>query len=154
VTEVPCDRPGEPSPTDPTFPSRVDAWVVVVPASALALLLHSGVTLLATSPTDGAIALSIAAALLAVMFLFSVPCRYTLARDHLLIQSGVIRLRIAYRDITDVRASGSPWSAPALSLRRVKVTFGRRFQLVSPRDRERFIDALQDRVARAVSDPP
>lgn len=76
-------------------------------------------------------------------------CHYTLEADHLRVQSGVVRWRIPYADITDVQASRSPWAAPALSLRRVKISYRGRFQLVSPRERERFIDELRARVARA-----
>ena len=77
----------------------------------------------------------------------AVPCTYTLARDHLLIRSGLIRQKIAYKDITAVEPSASPLSAPALSLKRVKVSYGRTFQLVSPRERDLFIQSLRERVS-------
>lgn len=72
-----------------------------------------------------------------------------LSATQLVIRSGLVRWRIAYADITGVEPSRSLWSAPALSLRRVGVRYAGRFQLVSPRDRERFITALNGRV-RAV----
>ena len=79
-----------------------------------------------------------------------VPCRYTLESDHLLIRCGLIRQRIPYRDITAITPSRSLWSAPALSLQRVKLSYGRSSsQLVSPRERAAFIQALQHRVYAA-----
>jgi hypothetical protein len=51
--------------------------------------------------------------------------------------------------ITDIAPSRSLWSAPAMSLRRVKVSYRGRFMLVSPRERERFIAELTQQVERA-----
>ncbi len=45
--------------------------------------------------------------------------------------------------------SRNPLAAPALSLRRVKVSYRGRFQLIPPLERERFIQLLEERVARA-----
>ena len=78
------------------------------------------------------------------------PCRYTLEADHLLIRCGLIRQRIAYRDITAIAPSRSVLSAPALSLQRVKISYRHTSsQLVSPRERGIFIQMLQDRVRAA-----
>jgi len=76
----------------------------------------------------------------------TLPCSYSLEADHLFIRCGFIRRRIPYSQIHRIEPSSNPLSAPALSLRRVKIAYGRSFQLVSPRERERFIEELGQRV--------
>jgi hypothetical protein len=132
-----------------TFPTRVDAWIVLAAAGGFAAALLGGFTALESNPDEALFAFGFAAFLVALTFLVGIPCRYTLADDHLLIQFGIVRQRIPYADITDVAPSRALWAAPAMSLRRVKVSHGRRFQLVSPRERERFVDELRARVERA-----
>jgi hypothetical protein len=131
-----------------TFPTRVDAWLVVAAAGGIAAVLAGGLAAMETNPHEAWFAFGLAAFLVLLTLLVGLPCRYTLADDHLLIQSGVVRQRIPYADITDVAPSRSLWKAPAMSLRRVKVSYRGGFQLVSPRERERFIDELRARVER------
>lgn len=132
-----------------TFPSRVDAWLVAV---LLFAVLSPLVAVFLAGANMVFAAVSVLITLLVVGLLL-VPCRYTLEADHLLIRCGLIRQRIVYSDITDITASGSVLSAPALSLKRVKVAYGRAgytsSQLVSPRDREVFMQALRERVQAA-----
>lgn len=132
-----------------TFPSRVDAWLVAVLLFAVLSPL-AAVFLAGANMVFAAVSVLIT---LLVVGLLLVPCRYTLEADHLLIRCGLIRQRIVYSDITDITASGSVLSAPALSLKRVKVSYGRAgytsSQLVSPRDREVFMQALRERVQAA-----
>ena len=132
-----------------TFPSRVDAWLVAVLLFALLSPL-AAVFLVGANLVFAAVSVLIT---LLVVVLLLVPCRYTLEAEHLLIRCGLIRQRIAYRDITGVTTSGSVLSAPALSLKRVKLSYGRKghtsSQLVSPRDRDVFMQALRERVQAA-----
>jgi hypothetical protein len=144
------------SAADPVFPSRIDAWLAAV--VLLAVLSPLAVVAVQGAGSGAGQALVWAMALLPLLVggLLLLPCRYTLAGDHLQIRCGLIRQRIAYRDITGIAPSRSILSAPALSLQRVKVSYrrgrGLGFQLVSPRERERFMRALQQRVDGAA--PP
>ncbi|CAN5455869.1 hypothetical protein BH10PSE16_BH10PSE16_24700 [soil metagenome] len=133
-----------------TFPSRVDGWLIAVVTGAIGFTLFQGWLLRAVSPLGSGIALGVGGAVALLIAATAVPCTYTLMPEHLLIRTGLIRQQIAYRDITGIEPSTSPLSAPALSLQRVKVSYGDggRFQLVSPRERELFIRALRERVAR------
>lgn len=132
-----------------TFPSRVDLWLIAVTLAMLGWLLWQALEGFQRSPADGLAALGVIGLMLVLGVLFGYPCTYTLTDTQLLIRSGLIRQRIAYRDITGIAPSGALWSAPALSLQRVRIDFAGRFQLVSPRERERFIAALQERVGAA-----
>lgn len=135
--------------SDVTYPSRIDAWLVTLIAGTIGVVLTQAVWAYPHSPSESLFALGVLAATLLFSTLIGYPCEYTLTDTQLVIRSGLVRLRIAYRDITAIEPSRSPWAAPALSLRRVKVSFSGRFQLVSPRERERFIDDLRRRVIAA-----
>lgn len=136
-----------------TFPSRVDAWLVGVVLAAVVLPL---VLVFVLRPVAGAevVTLVLAGTTLLVCVMLLVPCQYTLQADHLLIRCGLIRQRIAYKDITAITPSSSMLSAPALSLKRVKISYGRMSsQLVSPPDREVFMQALRERVQAVHTGP-
>lgn len=135
--------------SDVTFRSRVDAWLVITVTAALVLVLLQGILAYSRSPGESFLVMGLLACLLLLMRLIAYPCEYTLASTHLLIRFGVVRVRIAYADVTSVEPSHSLWSAPALSLHRVKVRYAGRFLLISPVDRERFITLLRERVAAA-----
>ena len=135
--------------SDATYSSRIDAWLVALVAGTIGVVLASAVSSYPHSPSESLMALGVLAATLLVSGLVGYPCEYTLTEAQLVIRSGLVRQRIPYRDITAIEPSRSPWAAPALSLRRVKVSFSGRFQLVSPRARERFIDDLRRRVNAA-----
>jgi hypothetical protein len=135
--------------SDASFPSRVDRWLIIVVALGLGMTLLQSLWAYQADPTAGLIGFAVAAGMVGLAFVVAVPCTYTLGQTHLIIRAGLIRQRIAYLDITDVEPSRSVWSAPALSLHRVKIGFAGRFQLVSPSDRDRFIHALRERVRAA-----
>jgi len=131
------------------YPTRVDAWLVVLVAAAVAMCFIQAWSLLASSAGQALAAFAIGVFTLGAVLALTVPCRYTLEADHLLIRCGIIRRRIPFAKIDRIETSWSPLSAPALSLRRVRIGYGRSFQLVSPRERDRFIEALRERVAGA-----
>ena len=70
---------------------------------------------------------------------------YTVTADTLQIRSGPFRWRIALSDVREVSPSRSWVSSPALSLDRVRIRYGvGRSILVSPREKQRFIDSLRE----------
>ena len=87
------------------FPSRIDAWLVIV--VLLAVLSPLAVVVLrgAGSGVEQVVVWVTALLPLVAGGLLLLPCRYTLADDHLHIRCGVIRQRIAYRDITGMAPS-------------------------------------------------
>lgn len=147
-------RPGGidvPPPTsDITFPTKVDAWLLLVIAGAFVATIASVYTAYRTDPAEARFALLVIGASWALIAALGFPCEYTLADDHLIVRSGLVRWRIPYADITDIAPSREIWAAPAMSLQRVKISYGRgQFALVSPRERERFIAELEKRVQAA-----
>lgn len=126
-----------------TFRSKVDLWLVVV---LIAGFLFS---LISLTPTLGlGLTLLLELVVVTVLALLLWPCEYRLEPDRLNIRCGLLNWRIRYPDIVDAVPSLDPTAAPALSLKRIKIhTTGRTF-LVSPADRDGFIEALMQRVNR------
>lgn len=134
--------------------SRVDAWLVVVLGFALLVCFGESVLMFRHGLWQGAIAVAVPLLIFALVAQFTWPCTYTLGASALEVRAGRLRQQIPYGDITAIAPSGSLWSAPALSLRRVRIDYGGRFVLVSPVDREAFIASLQARAHRARSATP
>jgi hypothetical protein len=134
---------GQPSvPTDTAelvFFSRVDAWLVLCVGLSIGLCFflawaHQSLFALAVGGFTGA-----------SVVLLTVPCKYTLGKRHLEIRCGLVKRVVAYADILDIGRSRSIVSAPALSLKRVRISCGRAVHLVSPSNRERFMAELRAR---------
>lgn len=83
---------------------------------------------------------------LVIALLFSVFTRthYTVTDKELRVVSGPFRRSISLSDITSIEPSRNPLSSPALSLDRLKVSYGKRkFVLISPADKAGFLDAVR-----------
>ena len=84
----------------------------------------------------------------ALIAAFTVPCVYTLTDESLKIQCGVLEDDVPLARIRKVEKSSSALSAPALSLRRVRISLDDGYRLISPRDRDGFIADLIARLHR------
>ncbi len=132
-----------PSARRSVYVSRVDWWIaallLVGPVTCAGLTLW----LLTRGENQQAMmCLLVGAGTLLVTALVTVPCRYTLLPDCLSIRCGLYFTRIPLDHIRSIEPSGSWISGPALSVRRVKISTASRYYLVSPADRERFIEEL------------
>lgn len=68
---------------------------------------------------------------------------YTVTDSQLLVRSGPFKWRIKRSDIRDITPTRNPLASPALSLDRLKVSYGNHgFVLVSPKDKPGFYRAL------------
>ncbi|WP_010458870.1 PH domain-containing protein [Acidovorax radicis] len=133
------------------FPSRVDSWLIAIgPLAGLtAITAVAGVVGPFVLNSGGAPPML---ALLAAITAFSLllplwlllDTNYTLTAEELLIRCGPFRWRIALSDVREVSPSRSWISSPALSLDRLCIRHGAgRSILVSPREKQRFIEALR-----------
>ena len=127
------------------YRSVIDPWLAillaVIPVITLATVV---VSLLNDSEGIGAAVFSIL--IIAGIYgglLF--PLYYELEDTALMIRFGLIRQHVPYADITEVRLTWNPLSSPALSLRRLKVSFRKRFVLISPVRRDEFLSSLAQR---------
>jgi len=127
------------------FRSKVDAWIVVALAAAFVGQVFALVAVVQTSPPDPWRIVVILAIVSGLLLFVSLPLRthYTVVDGQLVIVSGPFRWCIPLSDITGVEPSRAPWSSPALSLDRLKISYGeRRCVLVSPADKRGFLQAI------------
>ena len=138
-------------PRKSVYVSAVDWWIVVVlmlgPVACVGL---TGILLQQGRSQDALYCLLTGVGTLLVTGIFTVPCRYCILPDTLSIRCGVMLIRAPLDQIKSIETSGSWLSGPALSLKRVKISTAARFYLVSPRDRDRFIEELTQAVKDAV----
>ncbi|MCC9600580.1 PH domain-containing protein [Stieleria sp. JC731] len=134
------------------FPSAVDLWLAfLLMLGPIICAVITGISLWQGKNQEALICLLTGAGILLLIGILVIPCRYTITEDTLSIRCGLLLTRVPLDQIKGVEKSGSWLSAPAMSIRRVKVTTGSRFYLVSPSDRDRFIEELQTAVSRCGS---
>lgn len=70
---------------------------------------------------------------------------YKIGKDDLLIRSGpFVHIRIPLNSIQSIRFTTNPLSAPAFSLKRIQIKYGKnQFVIISPHTREEFMKALE-----------
>jgi hypothetical protein len=133
------------------FRSAIDAWLV---ALLVCVLLLPVVFPEWTNLSGRAQAIAIMAMSAGFIVLLTWPCEYTLRDNDLHIRCGLlIKKSIGYTEINAAQKSRNPLSAPALSLRRVRIDHGNGYTLISPKDRELFIEELMKRVRNATQQP-
>ena len=123
------------------FKSAIDTWLWVVLAFNTALV---GIALVTAARTEqaGLVAITVTAAvLLPLWIVFST--HYTVEEGLLRVRSGPFLWRIPLEAIRTVEPSRSWLSGPALSLNRLKISYGEgKAILVSPLDRDGFLKAI------------
>jgi hypothetical protein len=130
------------------FPSKVDRWILWLMAVPLIFSVAAVTSaLLAHPPLSAAILMvSLEVAVLGFITLTFKSTRYLVGDRELIIRSGPFRWRIAIDGIESVVPSRNPLSSPALSLDRLEIRYGSgRRLLISPQDREGFLEALMAR---------
>jgi len=137
-------------PTDTVwFKSKLDPWIavvlVLVPLAQFVALLQA----ISSGERDGLIAGLFGLAFVAGIYLLVVvPVRYGIASDALLVHFGVVRQRIQFDSIREIRPTRALWSSAALSIDRLAIRTGRGplgLTLISPVRRDEFIGLLSSR---------
>ncbi len=128
------------------YASKIDWWVIpllcVSPLTAVAVCVAFT---LSGSMFGLAVGVATAVLVAAIYLGLLIPIRYGLDDSYLVVRFGICRVRIVLADISDVHTTRSPLSAPALSLDRLHVQYGRGFLkqiMISPTDRDLFLDEL------------
>jgi hypothetical protein len=136
------------------YPSKIDWWLGVLLVVPLAAALGTAIALQLGGEAGSAIVGWLA--LLGVVALYVVvvwPVAYELTGDAIVVRFGLMRWRIAYRSIREVKPTRSLLASPALSLDRIVIdTDGSLAPMISPADRDGFLTDLTARVPHLVHD--
>ncbi len=128
------------------YPSKRDAWLVVVLWGGVVAIFGSTLTVWSTSePWVSRVVMTILLGAVAALILWiTYGTQYIFTAHELLIRSGPFRWRIPLREIAEISPTSSPLSGPACSLDRLCVRYGaeKRSILISPQDKEAFLAAL------------
>lgn len=130
------------------YKSAVDWWIgaVLVFAAAMVPLLLALAIIGFGRDYVGTAILAVSAAMMAAILSGLVyPVRYTTTPDRLIVQSGMVKYRIDYPDISTIEPTRAAWSSPALSLDRLKVKYGNSWLMISPAERKQFLEDIQRR---------
>jgi uncharacterized membrane protein YdbT with pleckstrin-like domain len=131
------------------YPSRIDSWLAIVLIGAPLIVVATGVFTLTSSLGAGIVTIITGLIVGGMIAALSLPCVYTLTDESLKIKSGMLEDEVPLRRIRRAEESSSLWSAPSLSLRRVKITLDDGSRFISPKDRDGFITDLEARLANA-----
>jgi len=129
------------------FRSKKSAGLITVVAAILLICMAGGTFLLATgNGWDFVLGVAALAASLAYLWL-TIPVNYQVTDRELLVRGGPFRWKIPLDSVIRVRPTKNPLSAPAWSLARLHITYRKKarktFVLISPRDRQAFIEKLE-----------
>ncbi|MDH3621485.1 MAG: PH domain-containing protein [Gammaproteobacteria bacterium] len=128
------------------FSSKVDGWLIPIMVLSMAGLVAALIAVMIT-PTPWPVRILVAGiTVLVTMLLLSVfrNTHYTVTDRDLRIVSGPFKWTIPVGDITDIVPTRNPLSSPALSIDRLKISYGKRkFVLISPADKAGFMRAIE-----------
>ncbi|ALF58862.1 PH domain-containing protein [Psychrobacter urativorans] len=137
------------------FTSKIDLWLAfLILGSSLLLIL---VPVWEWIYNDSSIRrilfislLTIPGAILLLLIFFNI--KYSLSDDELFVKNGFSTQSIPLKDITHIIRTNSMLSAPALSLDRIEIRYEGGSIVISPKDKDGFYRAIQERVAALKTD--
>jgi hypothetical protein len=127
------------------YKSKIDTWVFALVGVAMAMSAYVGVTVMVSGTPDilwtGFLTIGLGI-VLPLWLLFST--RYTLDASLLTVRSGPLKWKIPVGDIISITPTRSIFSSPALSMDRLRISYGnKRSLMISPRDKEQFLQDIQ-----------
>jgi len=128
----------------PTYRSKVDPWIGLLLIALPVLCLVVALVLQASGDPGEALIGWLTLAGIVVLYVALVwPIEYTLEPEALVIRFGLVRSRLPYDSVRAVEPSRGLLAAQALSMDRLAIrTEGKLPTLISPQDRDRFLDDL------------
>jgi len=129
------------------FDSKRDLWLVlllrIMPLAVLAVVADAWY--LQRHDMRGPIAGAFILIVFELFFFESIlrSTYYLIDAGTLVIRSSFFSWRVPIAEIRSITTTRSALTSPALSLDRLRIEYGRKVILVSPEDRQRFIDSLR-----------
>lgn len=124
------------------FTSKKDIWMGIIMWGAIALFAWIFCqSIFVQFDILGIIFMSILIYLLCSIWFNT---RYKIEKDILKVSYGPFRKSINIKEITSIRHTTNPFVAPALSMSRIEINYGKYNTIsISPKDRTTFINELQ-----------
>ena len=137
--------------TPKRFPSKIDAWLIIVMVISLAGVVGGFIAVVLENEDLYATLFVGVIMLFVVLLIVSLLFRtyYSVEGDTLKVVSGPFSWRVPINEIDSIEPTRSPLSSPALSLDRLRIRYsGRKRIIVSPADKQRFAKALGVEISR------
>lgn len=131
------------------YPSRVDSWLAIILIGAPLVVIATGIFMLSKSVGAGVITMITGVVVGGMIAALTLPCVYTLNDDNLKIKSGMLEDDVPLRKVIKAEKCSSLWSAPALSLQRVRIILEDGSRIISPKDQDKFMADLETRLSNA-----
>jgi hypothetical protein len=130
-------------------PIRVDPYLVAVAVAMMAVIVVAVVPLVRDPdvlPTVRLLVAAMAVVTIGLTFGFTVPLRYAFEDGGVFVRAGLMRLRLAYRDIAKAEKVVSPLSSAAWSMVKVRLVLAQGGLIeIAPKDRDAFLTELARR---------
>ena len=131
------------------FTSKIDLWLafLILGSGLLLILVPVWEWIYNDSSTTRILFISlltIPGSILLLLIFFNI--KYSLSEDELFVKNGFSTQSIPLKDITHIIPTNSMLSAPALSLDRIEIKYKGGNIVISPKDKEGFYHAVQQRV--------
>ena len=131
------------------FKSKKDWWLTAIVWGSMLFAIGSGVFALTTErPSIGEFLIVFLLSIILPIFLLWMwlTTYYVLDEHNLIIKYGPFQKIIPLHTIRSVKKTTNPLSSPALSLKRLEISYGKYDSvLISPKDRDEFINILAER---------
>lgn len=126
------------------YATRIDKWTWIAVGGTFllcGLLLYRAIVAGSLAGTVMMLAIAI------LLAAFTIPTRYTIGDEELVVRAGVLKSHIGYSRIRRVYRHWSVVASPAMSLDRLAIDYqrgpqNRRTVWISPRDQDRFMEEL------------
>ena len=137
------------------FTSKIDFWLafLILGSSLLLILVPVWEWMYNNSSIKRILFISLftmPGAILLLLIFFNV--KYSLSDDELFVKNGFSTQRIPLKDIIYIIPTNSMLSAPALSLERIEIRYEGGSIVISPKDKDGFYRAIQERVPALETD--
>lgn len=120
------------------FKSKIDIWMGIIFILLPIVMIYAAIK----EPDVITIVITLLIIIMLAMLFFGT--KYVISGEQLIIYGGIYKKKIAVNQITSIRATKNPLSAPAMSLDRIEIIYNPHMQmaLISPKDKETFVKKL------------
>ena len=123
------------------YKSKIDWWLGATLAIAMIVSILAGLKALSADTPNSIWTAALIGGVGFILPLVSLlSTRYTVQDQQLVVRSGLFRWRIPINQISGITPTSDPIASPALSLDRLRITYGHtKSLLISPRDKDAFL---------------